>query len=211
MGRPPLSSHGGQPQIGAGRGSVPRANLRGDMMTTSLKAMAAAAAAASSTMLGLASAPAALAGTVPAAAHPTGHGTVTYHFNGKCLDDNQGSGTDGTKVQIWTCNGNARSQEWTRYSDGTLRIHGKCLDVTGRSTRLGAKIEIWTCNGGSNQQWRIEQVSQNDFGPIVGVGSGNALADPGHSNTNGTQLKMGRYRGDQTLQPWHVSFHHYHH
>ena len=147
----------------------------------------------------------------PTAAHPTGHGTVTYHFNGKCLDDNQGSSTNGTKVQIWTCNGNARSQEWTRYSDGTLRIHGKCLDVTGRSTRLGAEVEIWTCNGGSNQKWRIEQVSQNDFGPIVGVGSGNALVDPGHSSTNGTQLKMGRYRGDQTLQPWHVSFHHYHH
>jgi hypothetical protein len=36
-----------------------------------------------------------------------------------------------------------------------------------------------------------------------------ALADPGQSNTNGTQLQMGRYLGDGTMQPWHVSFHNY--
>ena len=184
-------------------------NLPGDTMTTRLKAMAAAAAAGSLTLLGLAIAPAALAGTVSTAAHPIGSGTVTYHFNGKCMDDNHGSSANGTKVQIWTCNGHARSQKWTGYSDGTLRINGKCLDVTGHSTQLGAKVEIWTCNGGSNQKWQIGQTSFNDFGPIVGAGSGNALADPGQSNINGTQLQMGRYLGDETMQPWHVSFHHY--
>ncbi len=178
-------------------------------MTTRLKAITAAAAAGSLTLLGLAVAPAALAGTVSAAAHPIGSGTVKYHFNGKCLDDNHGSSANGTKVQIWTCNGHARSQKWTGYSDGTLRINGKCLDVTGNSTTLGAKVEIWTCNGGRNQKWRILQASQNDFGSIVGVGSGNALADPGQSNTDGTQLEMGRYLGDGTMQPWHVSFHNY--
>ncbi len=157
----------------------------------------------------LAIAPAALAGTVSTAAHPIGSGTVTYHFNGKCMEDNHGSSANGTKVQIWTCNGHARSQKWTGYSDGTLRINGKCLDVTGHSTQLGAKVEIWTCNGGSNQKWQIGQTSQNDFGPIVGAGSGNALADPGQSNINGTQLQMGRYLGDETMQPWHVSFHPY--
>jgi len=55
---------------------------------------------------------------------------------------------------------------------------------------------------------QISQVSQNQFGPIVGTGSGNALTDPGGTTTNGTQLQMGVNRGDLS-GPWHVSFYHY--
>jgi hypothetical protein len=151
----PFSSHGVQSQIGSMTRQRAAHNLRGDMMTTRLKAMTAAAAAGSLTLLGLAVAPAALAGTVSTAAHPIGSGTVTYHFNGKCMDDNHGSSANGTKVQIWTCNGHARSQKWTGYSDGTLRINGKCLDVTGtapswaRRSKSGHETVAATRSGGS--------------------------------------------------------------
>ena len=54
----------------------------------------------------------------------------------------------------------------------------------------------------------IGQSSANQFGGITGVGSGNALTDPGSSAKNGTQLEMGVNRGDLS-PPWHVSFRHY--
>ncbi len=40
----------------------------------------------------------------------------------KCVDDNNGSGTNGTKVQIWDCDGNTSAQNWTVNSNGTLTI-----------------------------------------------------------------------------------------
>ena len=39
----------------------------------------------------------------------------------KCVDDNNGSGTPGTKVQMWDCDGNTAAQNWTVNSNGTSR------------------------------------------------------------------------------------------
>jgi len=151
-----------------------------------------------------------LRATPPYGPVPTGSGTITYLYDGKCIDAPDDNFANGAKVQLSTCDG-ATSQRWAAYTDGTLRIYGNgmCLDVAGRSARLGAKVDIWTCNGSKSQQWAITQTSGNKYGPIIGAASSNALADPGHSNVNGTQLAMGPNRGDATYQPWHVSFHNY--
>jgi hypothetical protein len=101
-----------------------------------------------------------------------------------------------------------QSEQWTAYSDGTLRINGKCLDVAGRSTQIGAMVGLWACDASPSQRWQISQVSSNPFGPIVGLGSNNVLTDPGGSSINGTQLQMGVNHGDQS-GPWHVSFYDY--
>lgn len=138
---------------------------------------------------------------------PTGTGTIQDPFNGMCMAVAGNGSANGTKVVAWKCNGDG-SQWWTAYSDGTLRINGKCLDITGRSTKIGAKVDVWTCDGSPSQRWQISQVSQNPFGPIFGVGSGNTLTDSGGTTTNGTQLQMDVNRGDQS-GPWHVSFYHY--
>jgi hypothetical protein len=114
---------------------------------------------------------------------------------------------DGTDVVAWTC-GRDASQQWTAYSDATLRINGKCLDVTGRSTAAGATVDLWACDGSPSQQWLIGQTSLNTFGGIYNLGSGNVLTDPDGSTVNGTQLVMGPDRGDLS-GPWHVSFYHY--
>ena len=87
-------------------------------------------------------------------------------------------------------------QQWTGYSDGTLRINGRCLDVTGPG--LGAKAKVAACTGAATQKWAIRQVSANDFGAIANTGTGTVLTDPGNSTTNGTQLVMGPDRGDQS-------------
>ncbi|MFD8071001.1 PA14 domain-containing protein, partial [Streptomyces parvulus] len=52
---------------------------------------------------------------------------------GKCLDVDNSMTADGTKVQLWTCNGTG-AQQWTRADDGTLRALGKCLDVSNGGT-----------------------------------------------------------------------------
>src|SRR6516164_6336673 len=41
-----------------------------------------------------------------------------------CLDNNNGSGANGNKVQVWQCDGFAPAQNWTVNSNGTLTIDG---------------------------------------------------------------------------------------
>jgi hypothetical protein len=145
----------------------------------------------------------------PAPAGPvaTGTGTVRNPFNGMCMTSAGNGSADGTEVVAWKC-GRDASQQWTAYSDATLRLNGKCLDVTGHSTAAGATVDLGACDGSPSQQWLISQVSLNPFGPISNRGSGNVLTDPGGSTVNGTQLLMGSDHGDLS-GPWQVSFYHY--
>jgi alpha-galactosidase len=101
------------------------------------------------------------------------HGTVMYRVAGgsastnpsgevraigaaKCLDVPNSTQSNGTHLDIWTCNGGA-NQQWAVSPNGTITgtQSGLCPDVTGASTANGALIELWTCNGQSNQQWTL--------------------------------------------------------
>jgi hypothetical protein len=137
----------------------------------------------------------------PAGPFPVGAGTVANPFNGMCMT----LAAHGAVV-AWKCRPGASNQQWTGYSDGTLRIGRRCLAVTGPG--IGAKAEAATCTGAASQKWYIGQTSANDFGGIINTGTGTALTDPGGSTTNGTPLVMRLNRGDLS-GPWHVSFHHY--
>ena len=111
---------------------------------------------------------------------PSGVGPVKG-LAGKCLDVRGAVSTDGTQVQLYSCNGGAE-QTWTRTGQ-TLRAYGKCLDVSGGSTADGAKVHMWTCNGGANQNW----TAQSD-GTLRNAQSGKCL------DVYGQQLR-GRHRG----------------
>jgi hypothetical protein len=137
----------------------------------------------------------------PAGPFPVGTGTIASAVNGMCA----ALAADGSAV-AWTCSPGASSQQWTGYSDGTLRAGGRCLDVT--SPGVGATAEVAACTGAATQKWVIGQTSYNDFGAIYNTGTRTALTDPGGSTTNGTQLLTGPDHGDQSY-PWRVSFHHY--
>jgi hypothetical protein len=124
-------------------------------------------------------------------------GPVRSGLSGKCLDDNAGSTADGTRVQIWDCNGNA-SQVWW-WGNGMLRLggpDGKCVDVTGQGTSNGTLVELWDCNGGTNQLW-----SPQPDGSLKAVQSGRCLDVPGSSTANGTQLAIWDCNGG-TNQKW---------
>jgi non-reducing end alpha-L-arabinofuranosidase len=113
----------------------------------------------------------------------------------KCVDNNNGSGTNGNKVQIWDCDGNTAAQNWTVNSNGTLTIDGGCMDITGASNSNGTLIEWWTCNGGANQQWQASN------GELVNPASGKCLDDPASNTTNGTQLILYTCNGGSN-QKW---------
>ena len=113
----------------------------------------------------------------------------------ECVDDNTGSSAPGTKVQLWDCDANPSSQDWTINANGTITINGECMDITDASTANNALVELWTCNGGANQQWEAEN------GTLVNPVSGKCLDDPGANTAEGTQLDIYTC-GDGTNQQW---------
>jgi hypothetical protein len=137
-----------------------------------------------------------LSATVVGSATPTGE-VIAGDDSAECMDVNTGSSTPGTKVQMWDCNGNGNSQQWTLESNGTIGINGQCLDITGGNYANGTDIEEWTCNGGANQQW----IAVN--GELVNPASGSCLDDPGFNTTEGTQLDLWTCNGGSNQQ-WSV-------
>lgn len=114
---------------------------------------------------------------------------------GKCVDISSSQTADGTKVQVWTCNGTA-AQRWTLPGDGTVRGLNKCLDVKSSGTTNGTPVQLWTCNGTGAQQW----AAQPD-GSLKNPQSGRCLDIPGSNTTDGTQLQIHDCNGT-SAQRW---------
>jgi predicted alpha-1,2-mannosidase len=114
---------------------------------------------------------------------PTGP-IVSGVSSGLCVDDSNSSTTNGSHIQIWTCNGTG-AQNWTVGTDGTLRVLGGCMDVTNGGTTSGTLVQFYQCNGTGSQVW---QPGSN--GSLVNPQSGLCLDDPGSSTTTGTQLQI---------------------
>jgi beta-glucosidase len=110
--------------------------------------------------------------------------TPLVGYQGLCLDVTGDSNTDGTKVEIYTCNG-TDGQQWTELADGTVRADGKCLDVTSGGTANGTLVDLYTCNGTGAQVWQ----PQSD-GALLNPQSGKCLDDTGSSTTPGTQVQI---------------------
>ncbi|MFI0826579.1 ThuA domain-containing protein [Streptomyces roseolus] len=104
--------------------------------------------------------------------------------NGKCLDVDNSQSTDGTKIQLWTCNGTG-AQTWTIAGDGTVKALGKCLDVSGGGSADGTKVQLWTCNGTGAQVW----APQSD-GTVRNPRSGKCLDASGGTWNDGTAVHL---------------------
>jgi hypothetical protein len=83
-------------------------------------------------------------------------GVLISGHDGRCLDADVATPTrNGTRVQVWQCNG-WNNQAWSVAADGTIRsVHdGRCLDedVAG-GTHNGTRAQVWDCNGWDNQRW----------------------------------------------------------
>jgi hypothetical protein len=111
-------------------------------------------------------------------------GQVVSAATGKCLDISASGTADGTKIQIWTCNGTG-AQRWTVGADGTVRGLGKCLDVRSSGTANGTIVHLWTCNGTGAQTWSVQA-----NGSLVNPQSGRCLDVAGNGTADGTQIQI---------------------
>jgi predicted alpha-1,2-mannosidase len=115
----------------------------------------------------------------------------------KCADVDQGATANGTKVQLWDCNGSG-AQAWTLASDGSVRALGKCLDIVSSGRADGTKVQLWDCNGTGAQHWW-----PRPNGALVNPPSGKCLDVPNSVTTNGTQLQIWTCNGTGA-QTWRV-------
>jgi Ricin-type beta-trefoil lectin domain len=109
----------------------------------------------------------------------------------KCMDVPSWNVTNGTKIDLWTCNGGT-NQQWIWQNDGTIRPvfnTNKCLDLPSWQTSDGTQIEIWDCNGGSNQQWSLQKDNT-----LQGFG-GKRVEVPGFQTADGTILDYWDWNG----------------
>jgi GH25 family lysozyme M1 (1,4-beta-N-acetylmuramidase) len=127
-------------------------------------------------------------------------GPVALDLGGKCLNDVANRSANGTRADIWTCNGST-AQRWTYVQDGTVRIHGKCLVPPGSNPASGAKVALEPCTGRAIQQWWLTypRSMKSSLGAIPitlrNPASGKCLSDPGRSRTNGTGVVIGTCSG----------------
>ncbi len=133
---------------------------------------------------------------IPGSTPPPTNLSITG-IGGKCLDvDNSGT-ADGTKIQLWSCNG-TNAQKWSRVGN-TYRALGKCLDVSNGGTANGTKVQLWTCNGSGAQVWQPQS-----NGSILNPQSGKVLDAKEGSSANGTQIHIWEYVGVAS-QNWVVN------
>lgn len=102
----------------------------------------------------------------------------------ECIGTVGGSMSNGTKADVYPCNGTA-PQGWTGTLSGTINNsanQGKCLDATGAN--VGDNVVVWDCHGGANQQWTV------DSGQVRSDVNDLCLAVPGNSPVPQTTLVL---------------------
>jgi glucosylceramidase len=119
--------------------------------------------------------------------------------SGDCVDDTNGSTSNGTAVQQWACYAGNINQEWQfrPTSDGYYQVvtnnnPSEVWDVTGGPsvTGNGTPIQLWSATGGTNQQWLPTLQSKGTY-TFTARNSGNECLDvTNRSTSNGTQLQQ---------------------
>ncbi|MFE0458440.1 ricin-type beta-trefoil lectin domain protein [Kitasatospora sp. NPDC058965] len=130
--------------------------------------------------------------------YPARSGAYSTGAGYSCIDAAGGGNADGTRIDLWTCNGGANQTYTLDRPDGTIQSMGKCLDVTGNATNNGAALELWTCNGGKNQTWEPRA-----DGSLFNPQSGRCVDLPYGSTTAGNMLQLWDCNGG-TNQQWNL-------
>ena len=113
----------------------------------------------------------------------------------KCVDVQGGSGTWGTNVQLWTCNGTP-AQRFTiarlPWAEVRSALHGnRCMDVSQESTQLGADVIMWECTGRDNQAWYLTPAGELRSG----VAANRCLDVPNNAPAQGLDLQAWECNG----------------
>jgi hypothetical protein len=122
----------------------------------------------------------------------TASGQVTGN-GGQCLTNQSSLNTEGNPMYLAACDG-AAGQQWSVYSDSTLRTQGGCLDVVGAGTTSGTDVDWYPCNGSDAQDW-----SYQSNGELTNPNSGLCLTDPGGVTSNRLDIET---CADSAEQQW---------
>jgi len=115
----------------------------------------------------------------------TGTGSaLKSNFSGRCIDIPGANPADGTRLQMYDCNGTA-AQQWTFNSDGTLRAMGKCMDPAGGALTNGTPIQLVTCNGNPVQRFTLSAA-----GDLVNVSANRCVDIKDWNSANGAALQL---------------------
>jgi len=133
----------------------------------------------------------------PAAAAAAFTSTMIGQGSGSCADVPNGSTTNGTQLQLYSCWGGTNQNFGFTPVTGTAgqynvrTVAASCLDVSGSSTADNASVVQWTCHANNNQRFRLQPVAvsgaTNTFN-LVAVHSGKCVAPRGDATANTTQL-----------------------
>ncbi|GAA3867525.1 hypothetical protein GCM10022243_36610 [Saccharothrix violaceirubra] len=121
-------------------------------------------------------------------------GSIKTRLNGRCLDaDANTLPNNGTKVQLWDCNGTSQ-QSWELRSVGNgyytihIRWSGKCLDADANNGGNGTKVQIWDCNGSAQQRWY--KYGESGTSRFVNDFSWRCLDADANAGGNGTKVQL---------------------
>ena len=137
--------------------------------------------------------------TVSAGPRPVGGPTLIIgRASNRCIDVPDGASSSNPQLQIWDC-GSGIDQQWTFFSDGTLRAFDKCMTVAGGSPEDGTPIRLSTCSGSPSQRFVLnavyDLVNLNPAAPKCVDAQDKNIA-------NGTKLQLWTCYGTPN-QKWH--------
>jgi hypothetical protein len=124
-------------------------------------------------------------------ATPTASGQATG-LDSLCLSNSGGVNTEGNPMYAASCGDNP-GQQWTTYSDGTVRTEGGCLDVVSAGTTSGTDVDWYPCNGTAAQAWTYSDDE------LVNPNSGLCLTDPGGDTSDRLDIET---CADSAEQVW---------
>ena len=114
-----------------------------------------------------------------------------------CLDDPNGSTSNGVALQEYSCGNGQYNQEWQFRAAGTSGYYNVFnrqatalgWDDTGGSTSNGGKIQLYSASSGNvNQEWKAVSLGNNVYN-FVNLKSGLCLDSTG-AQGNGVQLQQ---------------------
>src|SRR5579872_3802194 len=107
---------------------------------------------------------------------PSGTATATGEVSGNsglCLANQNALNTEGNPMVLAKCDADP-GEQWSPYTDGTMRVQGGCLDVVSAGTTSGTNVDWYACNASNAQNWTYES-----NGELVNPSSGLCLTVPG--------------------------------
>ena len=111
---------------------------------------------------------------------PTATPTATGQVNGihgLCLTNHNSLNTEYNPMYVSACRGSS-GQQWSVYTDSTLRTEGGCLYVLG-GTKSGTSVDWYPCNGTAAQAW-----THKSNGELVNSHANLCLTDPGGNTSS---------------------------